>query len=76
MSVVPSFPQKATQPVRADQLKIGSVDGRAVTSSIGTRLGVTDSIDAMESVAPRDSARHRGTDLTQVHTDPPCTLMR
>lgn len=31
------------------ELKIASVDGRDVTSSIGTRLGVTDSIASIES---------------------------
>ena len=31
------------------QLKVASVDGRDVTSSIGTRLGVTDSIASIES---------------------------
>ena len=30
-------------------LKIASVDGRDVTTSIGTRLGVTDAISAIES---------------------------
>jgi transcriptional regulator GlxA family with amidase domain len=31
------------------QLKVASVDGRDVTSSIGTRLGVTDSVASIES---------------------------
>ena len=47
------------------QLKIASVDGRDVTTSIGTRLGVTDSISSIESadtvmVAGSDNLPARG----------------
>src|ERR1700739_1469390 len=34
------------------RLKIASVDGRDVTTSIGTRLGVTDAISSIESADP------------------------
>jgi transcriptional regulator GlxA family with amidase domain len=49
------------------QLKIASVDGRDVTTSIGTRLGVTDSISSIDSadtvmVAGSDNLPRRAID--------------
>ena len=49
------------------QLKIASLDGRDVTTSIGTRLGVTDAISSIESadtvvVAGSDDLPRRGID--------------
>jgi transcriptional regulator GlxA family with amidase domain len=53
------------------QLKIASVDGRDVTTSIGTRLGVTDSISSIDSadtvmVAGSDNLPRRAIDPTLV----------
>src|SRR6201987_5483809 len=49
------------------RLKIASVDGRDVTTSIGTRLGVTDAISAIESadtvmIAGSDNLPRRAID--------------
>jgi transcriptional regulator GlxA family with amidase domain len=53
------------------RIKIASVDGRDVTTSIGTRLGVTDSISSIESadtvlVAGSDNLPARAIDPTLV----------
>jgi transcriptional regulator GlxA family with amidase domain len=50
------------------QIKIASLDGRDVTTSIGTRLGVTDSISSIESA---DTVMIAGSDdLIRRPTDP------